>query len=65
MSYICCTTVAIGLAVGQHLLAVDDDLGIGFAERNHLFGRVEQESVAGSHGIVEPAQLQVIVDESA
>ena len=53
-SYICCTAVTIGQAVGQHLLAVDDDLRIGYAERYDFFGGVEQEFVFSCHGFVEP-----------
>lgn len=34
--------ITIGQAVGQHMLAVDDDVGIGNGQRHHLFGDLAQ-----------------------
>jgi hypothetical protein len=55
----------ISRTIGQHLLAVDDNVRIDDGERYDFFGRVEQEFVFSCHSLVEPWELQIVVDQVA
>ncbi len=47
-------------AVGKHLLAVDDRLGVGQAREDGLFGHVKQEPITARHGLQQGRKLQVL-----
>ena len=52
----------IGHAIGEHVLAVFDDDGVGDAERYDLVGHVVEELVAVGHHLVQGSQFQIVFD---